>query len=588
MKKVELADITQEDFDEAAAVVSSGIKAYNRKLDTRDGTVLRDLLVNPEAAIESVTSAQIEEARKSSSLKMMEEAQESGEEIDSSDVDAILSNFNLKPSSGTKARGIVKVVVSDGTVAYSVSKDSIFETTDGVRFVSDEQVVAMPDTMNNPTVRATTKLYEGAAGYFFLIPVTAVETGSSGNIEQGTSITPVTRVTAFVMAEAYKNFDGGSDVQSLSSVIDSIPSGLSIRGFVNKTAVEGMLRDEFDAGDYPIVAVSSVGYGNAAQRRDKHNVFGVGVGGRIDVYVRNFSDIFTKTAILKGEPGENPGEYRISIPAGMFPGACWVKSVSDPFTTSDSEDVLDSLAFEAKRTADVSGVWHDIDVSKSPEEAFNTIWQGFDLTLSDVPEPEEAIPEAEEEEEEETEEPEEEEEEEVEEEEVEETESSSYIQTTKDREFKVTVYCLPLANDLQSFVDRDDVRSVSTDVVVRCPIICNVSVNAVVQYDPKKPIDEGVAKTRIRSYINGLGFVGRLTRSEIVYILKELGAVSVDMPNKDMLYGTLHDAYGVKHVLSGDALDVSTIMDGSAMLSKDTVVFAAEDGNIQIKMVPNS
>lgn len=587
MKKTNLEDVTQEDFDAAVAVVSSGIKAYNRKLDTRDGTVLRDLLVNPEAAIESVVSAQIQEARKSSSLKMMEDAQESGEAIDQEDVDSILSNFNMKQTHGTKSRGIVKVVVSDGSITYSVSKDSIFETTDGIRFVSDEQVVAIPSGIENPSVSATTKLYEGAAGYFFLIPVTAVETGASGNIGQGTSITPLTRVTAFVMAEAYKDFDGGSDVQQISSVIAGIPSGLSIRGFVNKTAVEGMLRDEFDAGDNPIVSVSSVGYGNAAQRRDRHNVFGVGVGGRIDVYVRNFGDIFTKTAILKGVPGEKTGEYTISIPPGIFPGACWIKSVSDPFTQSDNEDVLGSLDFTAKRTADISGTWHDIDLSGGPEEAFNTVWQGFDILLSDVPEPqasqvqEEVAVEEEAEDEEEV----------VEEEETaEEPESgeSSQEQSSTDREFKVTVYCLPAAGDIQEFVDRDDVRSVSTDVVVRCPIICNVSVSAVLQYDPKKPVDEGVARSRIRSYINGLGFVGRLTRSEIVYILKGLGAVSVDMDSKDMLSGVLHDAFGTRHVLSGDALDISAIADGAAMLTKDTVVFAAENRNIQIKMVPNS
>ena len=64
MKTITLDDMTQEAFDAAAETVVSGIKAFNRKLDTREGTVLRDLLVNPEAAIEGVTSGQIEEARK--------------------------------------------------------------------------------------------------------------------------------------------------------------------------------------------------------------------------------------------------------------------------------------------------------------------------------------------------------------------------------------------------------------------------------------------------------------------------------------------------------------------------------------------
>ena len=554
MKRIELSDITQDDFDAAAAVVASGIKAFNRRLDVRAGTVLRDLLVNPEAAIESVSEGQIEEARKSSSLKRLQEAQESGEQIDQDDVDAILSNFNLKASSGTKSRGIVKVVVSDGTVAYSVSEGSEFSTVDGISFSADEQVVAAPDGMQ---ISRTTKLYNGAAGFFFLVPVTAVSAGSSGNILHGTSLDSVSHVTSFVMAEAYKDFDGGSDVQPLGAVIKSIPSGLSIRGFVNKTAVEGMLRDKFDGGNYPIVAVSSVGYGNSSQRRDRHNVFGVSVGGRIDVYVRNFYDIATYTGIVEGTEGDSEGEYTIDVPPGMFPGACWIKSVSDPFSGQNEESVLSSLAFEANRTADVSGTWHDIDVSKGPEEAFNTVWQGFRIRLYDVPQDGSSGG----------------------------SDSSGNGGT---RQFKVTAYCLPQINEIQEYVDREDVRSVSTDVVVRCPIICKVSVNAVLQYDPRNPIEESDAKTRIREYINGLGFVGRVTRSDIVYVLKKLGAVSVDMPDKDMLYGELHDAKGKRHVLSGDAIDVGAIDDGPAMLSRDTVVFATDDDSIQVKMTPIS
>lgn len=556
MKEITLNDITQEDFDTAAQVVISGIKAYNRKLDTRDGTVLRDLLVNPEAAIESVTSGQIEEARKSSSLAMLKDAQEAGETIDQSDVDSILSNFNIQPTSGRKARGTIKVVVADNTSAYSISKGTVFTSIDGLSFEVDESIVAASFEVPNASLYTLVQLYEGAAGWFFLVPATASSVGAASNIQQGTSLTPGTEISSFIQAEAYKDFDGGADTPSLGAVIDSIPSGLSIRGFVNKNAVEGMLRDQFDSGEYPIVAVSSVGYGNVAQRRDKHNIFGVGVGGRIDVYVRNFSDLVTKTEILTGVPGASEGEYDIDIPAGVFPGACWVKSVSDPYSNlqSESESVLNSLAFRAERTADTSGTWHDFDADKSPAEAFNTIWQGFRVHLVEVPAQEQS--------------------------------ADGLSSSSAERQFKVTVWCLPQAEDLQSYVDRDDIRSISTDVVVRCPIICNVSVNAVVQYNPKMPIDVALAKSRIRTYINGLGFVGRLSRSEIVYVLKSIGAVSVDMPNKDMLYGSLHDAMGVEHVLSGDALDVNSIASGPAMLSKETVIFAIEDRNIQIKLVP--
>lgn len=565
MKTTTLEDMKQEDFDAAAATVVAGVKAYNRRLDVREGTVLRDLLVNPDAAIQGVIAGQIGEVRKATSLKRLLDAQAAGETIDLKDVNAILANFNLTPHAGTPAKGLIKVIVADGTVAYSVAAGAVFATVDGLSFAADEQVIAAAATVSNPGVRRTTELYSGAAGFFFLVPATAVAVGAAGNITQGTSLEPDSRIPSYVMADAYKDFCGGSDMPSLEEIIRSIPSGLSIRGFVNKTAAEGMLRAEFDSGEHPLVAVSTVGYGNAAQRRDKHNVFGVGVGGRIDLYVRNFTDAFTVTQTLIGirdpeQEGENSVSYTINVARGTFPGAYWIKSVSDldPRRAADEEDVVGTLAFDAVRTADVAATQHDFDVATADVEAFNTVWQGFRIRVNEVP-PD--IPEN-----------------------ASERGSDGWSDA---REFKVTAYCLPQAEELQAFVDRDDVRSVSTDVVVRCPIICNVSVNAVVTYNPKQPVDAASARAQIRAYINGLGFVGRLTRSEIVQILKNLGAVSVEMPDADMLTGELHDAAGVRHVLSGDALDIASITDGAVMLTRDTVVFCAEEKNVQIKLTPN-
>lgn len=560
MKTITLSDITQEDFDAAVATVAAGIKAYNSKLDTRVGTVLRDLLVNPEAAVESVVAGQIAEARKSSSLKLLQEAQEAGEDIDQDDVNAIMSNFNITPSSGTVAHGTLKVVVSDGTVSYSVAADSVFKTPDGTEFKVDSQVVASASAVDGAGMRRTNELYSGAAGYFFLVPVTAAEPGESGNISRGTALEPDSGMSSFVMAEAYDDFHGGSDVQDVATIVKSIPSGLSIRGFVNKNAIEGMLRSKFDDGNYPIIAVSTVGYGNAAQLRDKHNVFGVGVGGRIDVYVRNFTDFYTKTATFSGtKVKDKDGVYEIDVPSGSFPGACWIKSVEDFIGMgANTETVVGSLEYEVARTPDVENSDHDFSSSDAAIEVANSVWQGFKIKLSKVPANDGQ------------------------------NEGGEYTTWTSSRDFKVTAYCLPQADEIQEYVDSDAIRSVSTDVVVRCPIVCNVSVNATVIYDPKKPVDETTAKTQIRSYINNIGFVGRLTRSEIVQILKNLGALSVEMQDDDMLYGVLHDAKGVKHELAGDALDVSRIADGKAMMTKDTVVFCAEERNIQINLVPRS
>lgn len=563
MKTATISDVTKEEFDEAVQTVISGIKASDPKLDTRLGTVLRSLLVNPEARIEATVSKQIEYTRKNSSLKNLRDAQEAGEEVDVNDVNSIMSNFNITSSEGTKAEGIVKISVVDGSKVYTVPEGTEFRTVDGLVFYSTSTVVAAVDTSNNDgTYTVTSILYEGSSSYFLLVPVEAKDIGVASNIPQGTSLeTPISLYT-YINAEAYKSFNGGSDVSNIQDEINKIPAGLSIRGFVNKNACEGMLRDEFDSGNYPIIACSTVGYGNAAQRRDKHNLFGVGIGGRIDLYVRNFGDLFTIPKILTGtkKPVYENGtlvrvDYTLKVTPEDFPGSYWVKEVSS------TGSINSSLEFSCKRRAyDINKTWHDFDVSRDVSEAFNTIWHGLDVTVHEVPQ------------------------------DLEDSESSDSDETalwSDDRQFVVTVYCLPEATKLQSFVDKDNIRSVSTDVVVRCPIICNVEVFAKVVYDVNQPIDVEEAKYKIRKYINGLGFVNSLTRSEIVHILKSCGAVSVSLEKKDMLYGTIYDAFGKEYKLSGDSLSLNGLAEDAAMLSQDTTVFAVEPENIQLTITPN-
>jgi hypothetical protein len=565
LKTIALSDVTESEISTAAEEVISGIKAYNRKLDTRKGTVLRDLLVDPEAAIESVIEKQTDVLRNSTSLKAMNDAESNGEQVDMSDVEAVLSNFNMSAGTGRKASGLVKIVVNDDAITHIAPEGMVVQTIDGTRFVLPEVVIASSRDVENPSVKPTTELYKGTAGYFFLAAAVAEDIGAAGNITQGTSLECPDGSMSYISMEAYKDFDGGLDALPLSQTISNIPSALSMRGFVSSNSIEGMLRDKFDAGDHPMSAVSSVGYGNGAQRRDKHNMMGVSVGGRVDVYVRNFGDVCTVTKVLTGTRDGNV--YRISAPAGTFPGSCWVKSVEDmePPSSSDDESgqdletVLGSLDFTAIRTADIGDTWHDIRISGSDcTEAFNTVWQGFGITLYDVPP--NVAPE----------------------------DDGDEWTWSEDREFKVTVYCIPQALDIQNYMDDSSVRSIASDVIVRCPILCRVSIKANVRYDPANPVDEDYAKSKIRSYVNGLGFVGRLTRSEIVHILKNCGAVAVDMPAKDMLYGKMHDARGSEILIQGDALDISSVEDYSSMLTPDTVVFSVEREDVQLIMIPNS
>ena len=545
MREITLDSLTDEQLDDKSRLLIDMLRTKYPKLDLRRGTVLRDLLVDTDAAIAAWLSAQAEEQRASSSLLELSRRADSGEKVDASDVDAILSNFNMKAKEGTKAKGYVRISVSRGS-DHTVLEGTRFLTSDDRAFVSTEDVSASTTSSGQALQR------KSASGWWYLVPVEAEEPGSDGNLTKGTALEPNTALADFVSASVYSAFSGGSDVESLDGTVSRIRPSLSVRALTSPGAIEAQLRDAFDETESPVVAVSVCGFGDPAQHRDQHNLFGVSVGGRVDVYVRNFTDLpLYRTAPMTGrrvsEVDGGAASYEISVSHAGVPGIISVHSVLDA-----GADGLSSYAFDTQFSADVSGTWHDFKVSAADaHETANTVWRDAKIVVSGVPAlaPDGA--------------------------------------TIDEKSFQVGIVALPKANELQALVDDPVVRNAGTDTVVRGPMVVNVSVNAIARCPASRPMDVDAAKVAVRDYINGTGFVGRLTRSEISSILRDFGATSVDLRDENaMLYGYVRDAFGRLKELSGDALDLDSLHDPRSLLTRNTAVFVAEPENIRITALP--
>lgn len=550
MREITLDSLTDEQLQSEAQLLINMLRGKRPKLDLRRGTVLRDLLIDADAAVGAMFEAQAVEQRESSSLLALSERADAGEEIDQDDVNAVLSNFNMESVSGTKAKGYVRVVVGNGDVSHTVVAGVQFTTVDGVLF----EVTSDTTASSSPSGEQVKQYDSGTGSFWYLVPVEAVEAGANGNIEQGLALEPTTALGDFISASAYTSFSGGSDLEDLDKTVDRIKTSLSMRGLTSATAAEAQLRDRYDSGDNPIVATSVCGYGNGAQLRDKHNLFGTAVGGRADIYVRNFTDLpladnRSVTGILESVDRDADGNatgatFTLRVSHDDVPGIISVYSVSDPMSES-----LSSYLFDVEYTGDVSAVWHDFDVKSDYREIANTVWRDAVITAKHVPVTDEEI-------------------------------------EAGEKEFRVALVALPAAKSIQDYVDDGLVRNVAADFVVRGPMIVNVSVNAVVRHRYSTGFDKSKAVAEVCRYINSTGFQGRLTRSEVSSVLMNLGAASVDLfDENDMLYGYVYDAAGVKHELSGDALDLDVVASPSKMLTADTAVFVVEPKNVQITTI---
>ena len=554
MREITLEGLTDEQLQSEAQLLINMLRTKYPKLDLRRGTVLRDLLVDADAAVGTMFSLQADEQRLASSLLELSKRAEAGESVDAADVNAILSNFDMESNTGTKARGSVQVYVSSNN-RHTLLAGARFHTVDGVHFVSTSDVEAVANPSGNQV-----RQYEGVSNWWYLVPVEAEEVGAAGNISQGTALEPDSGIADFVSAAAFATFSEGSDLETLDTTVARIKNSLSVRALTSGTSVEAILRDRFDETDNPIVAVSLCGYANRAQLRDKHNLFGTAVGGRVDVYVRNFTGIPVTSALVKtgtllevnkDDEGNDLGtaDFEFTVGHDEVPG------IIAPYLISDADaKSLSSYRYKVAYAADVSSTWHDFRVAE-PEygpnayETANTVWRDAVITVQGVPYTPEEF-------------------------------------SAGQKDFRVVMTRLPVADEIQDLVDDGLVRNEGADYVVRGPMIVNMGVKAVVRYSYATGFDVSKAVAALSEYVNTRGFVGRVTRSEVAAVCSKLGAVSVDLfDESDMLYGYVYDAFGIRHDLSGDALDIDNVEAPEAMLTKDTAVFVLEPKNIQITTI---
>ena len=517
MEKINIDTISQEDFDTSESYILSLLRDSYPQLELRRGTAIRSLLAEPSATLHAIFNKELSNTVSNSSISRLLEKEKNGEYVDPSDVNGILSNFGVSRLAGNKASGTIQIVVQYSGY-YTVPENSIFSTNSGIKFRSTE----------TRSVSAESGLAELESGaWSFTVPVEAENVGEFGNIKDGELILPDTKFYGFISAYAVGNFSGGSDMESLQSVVSRIPEALSAKCISSKISTEAVIRSKFDSGNYPIIDVSTAGFGNPVQHRDKHNLFGVSSGGRVDIYIRNFTSLPTLTLeysdIIDGI---------INVSSSDVPGLAYIYNVYD----RSSSDI--KLEYSVSYGSDVEH-FNGHDIFKN--ETYGTKWRNAIIKFSGDYLPKHAY---------------------------------------------VVVAFLPECREIQDFIDNESVRPVGLDCVVRCPVFADVSISSTVFVKNGIRFDELGAKNEIVNYINNLKFNHVLTRAEIASILLKHGASGVDMRSGNMLSCNIVDSDGTSHMLSGDILDTDSIGGGSDVLvSRDTTAFTVNINNILLSEV---
>ena len=536
---ITLDSISRDAYNNAEALLINVVRQFYPTLDLRAGTVLRDWLIRPAA---TVTAANIERMAELQSLISINTIQASTTATDA-DYDAVLANFGVTRSPGMLATGIVQVRVSEART-FVLATGTAFNTATGLSFQTQDLYTvtqnANPLTGELPLLRATDGSY-----YYFMLPVTAAAVGTAYNVAQGTSFTTASSIYGFIASSAYAAFAGGTNAETGPIAVARLPAAIAYRALESRLSIEAKLRNEFSV----IQVLSAQGFGDSAQIRDQHNPMGFAVGSRVDIYPRTFQ---SPNVVVLQKTGQKTGAntYTITIDRLDAPGYYAIRSIAEPESTLaptfqlGSMQVVGSYAYVETRSADgVQNTFHDIDPANAVVESAYTIYQKATVVITGVP------------------------------------------MATATHDFKIELYTAPQLLDIQTYVDRDDVRNLEADQLVRCPLICMVQLNVTAYYKATAPVDAQALRLELFNYINSRSFVQRLSRSELANVLLSNGVTRLDLTNGMVLQGLVRAADGTLYVLQGDTLDLTVVNAPKQLFTANTTVFAAEESGIFIQLV---
>jgi hypothetical protein len=544
-----LNDVTQATFDQAEATVISLLRSAYPALDLRRGTVLREILVRPASAFYALEDDRYNQLRLTRSLTSIAQNPDAAT---ADDVNHILANFNITTRVGSTAHGTALIKVRYDR-SYYIPSTFVLEASGGIQYRVEQAYTVSSDS--NASIDSLPLYGPGAdQAYYFMLPVVALVAGEDSDITAGTALDATVAFDGFITAEAYTDFLGGTDAETVDELIARLPAAISNRSLDSRRAIEAILRSP-DGGNFDGVlqALSVQGYGDAGQLRDKHNASGVATGGKVDIYVRTFQRPAT-TVLRKTGTLIAPNTYQFTLSRDEAPGFYAIRMVTDadvvasPVLDFENLPVVGSYDIvDARSTSGLTASIHDIDMANALVETAGTIYQTSTITVNHV---------------------------------------STGGGATHD--FRVEIYVAPALAQIQDYVDEDTVRNVKADHLIRCPFLCLVGVRATVVAAPGAELNISAMQIAVADYINSRSFVTELTESEIIGVLHQFPIMRVDTSSDQqrgfVLQGILRDAAGAIHQLEGHTLDIAAVSDADCLLLPATCVFAAHTGDIIISV----
>jgi len=536
--------LSDADVEQAYALAQQLVLEKQPNVDTKRG-VLGQLVLGLDAILGAAHRESFRRLQRSQSLL---EITNDPTLADDDTVNALLSNYRLTRREAQAAKGEVTIVLNQN-IGVTIAAGSVF-VGNGQHYTADASYAARTDSANvlSSTDRLLVKVADDR--YAFTINVTAVTPGSAGLLTKDTELTPLDPPVSFVQAYAASDFTGGLDKQTNADLIALMEQGIAARAYSNRTNIFSMLRNA-DPSTFSMVttdfanilAISIVGFGDQEMLRDQHGLFPVSTGGRTDIYLRSqalpITTKLTKEAVLISKGATN-SIWQFSIARDDAPGFYEIRKIT---TTGAPATVGGYEITDETRAVDLTG--DDVPDIVTYKEGIYSRYQTAVVQFRDT-----------------------------------DTDTSSLTVGVSKANYDITLVRMPLVKEVQQFIQDRRVRNPAGDHLVKAAMPCFVSLSFTLYKKQAITIDKAAIRTALATYVNNLGFAGRLYAAELQGIITDLLDDSVSVGAIEM-FGRIRQPDGTDYYISDNAiLTVPTI--AQQMISARTVALLLDENDIGI------
>ena len=150
-------------------------------------------------------------------------------------------------------------------------------------------------------------------------------------------------------------------------------------------------------------------------------------------------------------------------------------------------------------------------------------------------------------------------------------------------DLRVDVYVAPNVDEIQTYLDADDVRNREADILARGVIPAFVELSIPIYRRSTADVDLDEMRTAITDYVNNKKLGEDLTLSQLSSILHQYDILKVGTGDPDLvMVANVRGADGTELQTSGSELRISDLANAGLQVSESTTSFVADVSDVYL------